>query len=54
MTDFDATRALFEMPDNLVYLDGNSLGPLPKSATARVAAMMKEEWGSPWMKLTVA
>ena len=29
----------------MIYLDGNSLGPLPKSAKARVAAMMQDEWG---------
>lgn len=45
MTDFAATRALFHMPDGVLYLDGNSLGPLPKNAADRVRAMMVEEWG---------
>ena len=45
MTDFLKTRSLFHLPPGLVYLDGNSLGPLPKAAVARVGRMMREEWG---------
>ena len=44
-TDFAATRAMFQLPEGVIYLDGNSLGPLPKAAEARVAAMMRDEWG---------
>ena len=45
MTDFAATRALFHLPDGVIYLDGNSLGPLPKAVPARVEAMLRAEWG---------
>ncbi|WP_037279991.1 kynureninase [Rubellimicrobium mesophilum] len=45
MTDFAATKGLFDLPPGLVYLDGNSLGPLPKAAPARMERAMREEWG---------
>lgn len=35
----------FSIPQGLVYLDGNSLGPLPRSAAARVAATVEQDWG---------
>ena len=44
-TDFAATRAMFDLPEGIIYLDGNSLGPLPKSAAARVAKTVTAEWG---------
>ncbi len=45
MTDFAATKAMFDLPEGVIYLDGNSLGPLPKAAGRRVSDMMTKEWG---------
>ena len=44
-TDFSATRAMFDLPEGVIYLDGNSLGPLPRAVPERVARTMHEEWG---------
>lgn len=38
-------RERFELPANVIYLDGNSLGALPKNVKQRVARTISEEWG---------
>ncbi len=38
-------RAHFALPANLIYLDGNSLGPLPSAAATRAARVVEQEWG---------
>jgi kynureninase len=45
MTDFAATKARFHLPQGVIYLDGNSLGPLPKHAQERMNRTLQDEWG---------
>lgn len=45
LTDFASLRAQFDLPEGVIYLDGNSLGPMPRTAAARVAHTITEEWG---------
>lgn len=39
-------RDEFHLPDDTIYLDGNSLGPLPKAASGRVSDLLEQEWGN--------
>jgi kynureninase len=43
-------RDAFALPENVIYLDGNSLGALPKQAEARVRAVMTRQWGRDLIK----
>jgi len=38
-------NSLFEIPKDLIYLDGNSLGPLPKGAAKAISNVTHNEWG---------
>ena len=38
-------RARFHVPDGVIYLDGNSLGCLPKATPDRLAEVVQGEWG---------
>jgi kynureninase len=40
-----AYRDAFVIPDGVIYLDGNSLGLLPKAAAARARQTVEDEWG---------
>ncbi len=37
-------RDLFVLPEGVVYLDGNSLGAMPKAVAAEIKAAVDEEW----------
>lgn len=38
-------RAAFQLREGLIYLDGNSLGALPKATVARMMSAVSQEWG---------
>ncbi len=38
-------RERFHLPDNLIYLVGNSLGPAPKAAFTGLKQVIEKEWG---------
>lgn len=40
-----AHRASFALPEGVIYLDGNSLGALPRATAARLAQVVDVEWG---------
>jgi len=40
-----ACRQRFVLPPGVIYLDGNSLGALPRSVPARMAQAVEQEWG---------
>ncbi len=42
---FKSLRRKYYLPPGVIYLDGNSLGPLPKAVKAKVAKAVKTEWG---------
>ena len=44
MTDFTKTRQMFDIPEGMIYLNGNSLGPMPKAAPTAVNSFLLDEW----------
>ncbi len=45
-TPLDTYRNQFVLPDGVIYLDGNSLGVLPRAAIAAVKKTVEEDWGN--------
>ena len=43
-------KHLFDIPEGMIYLDGNSLGPLPKGAAERATKTLTQEWGTQLIK----
>ncbi|ADD28872.1 kynureninase [Meiothermus ruber] len=43
-------RAEFLLPEGVIYLDGNSLGALPKRVVARMEQVVQAEWGQSLIK----
>src|ERR1700737_5174883 len=40
-----ALRDRFMIPEGLIYLDGNSLGPMPRAAASVLTRTIEQEWG---------
>jgi len=43
-------RTRFDLPDGVIYLDGNSLGARPRAALARAGDVVAREWGTDLIK----
>ncbi|MCY4152189.1 MAG: kynureninase [Aestuariivita sp.] len=45
MIDFSKSKRWFQLPKDSIYLNGNSLGPMPKNLPHRLQRTLTDEWG---------
>ncbi|NUH63906.1 kynureninase [Sulfitobacter sp. S0837] len=50
MTDFDWTREQFDLPEGMIYLNGNSLGPMPRASVPAMTSFLNDEWRTELIK----
>ena len=50
MNHFINTKKLFQIPKGMIYLNGNSLGPLPKNTKKFINDFLDNEWGKELVK----
>lgn len=50
MTDFNKTKNQFDIPEGMIYLNGNSLGPMPKHAPEVMERFLRDEWRTELIK----
>ncbi|EKE44955.1 KynU [Oceaniovalibus guishaninsula JLT2003] len=50
MTDFELTRRQFDLPEGMIYLNGNSLGPMPRESVPAMTRFLKDEWRTELIK----
>ncbi|SMY10097.1 kynureninase [Flavimaricola marinus] len=50
MTDFEWTRQQFDLPEGMIYLNGNSLGPMPRASVPAMTNFLTDEWRTELIK----
>ncbi len=53
VSDFSITKQLFNIPKNMIYLDGNSLGPPTKASAQKVGVLIDEKWAKRSIKIAI-
>lgn len=43
-------KELFDLPEGMIYLDGNSLGPLPRGVNEHLGKVVTDQWGQHLIK----